>query len=301
MLSVAGIPLPTEKHPIWDTRRLWSLWDMINFNLGVFWNGLDLLNQLINSAHSRGEEEVEPEANDYINKHVQMIISSCVKNLHLVTAGRGSCARLEVMFFQYRNKKYTYKELLYELHRLFTEIKSDAIREQFFHYQTEMVTMINSIDQDWSKTVSSFHSLRPEIAAAIDCYSFGDYSGCIFHMVRVSEAGLRAIARECGIKNIGKKPLEWAMWSNVFDKIDDQLKTLRGKSPGPKKDIALDFYNTTLSDLRKLQGYRDPTMHFRDNYGQGEAHDAIVRVKSLMETISTKLREDRIRKINWGL
>ena len=64
--------------------------------------------------------------------------------------------------------------------------------------------------------------------------------------------------------------------------------------------MALRFYDTALSDLGRLQGYRDETLHFRENYEKGEAHDAMHRVKSLLETLATKLNEAKPRKINWG-
>jgi hypothetical protein len=66
--------------------------------------------------------------------------------------------------------------------------------------------------------------------------------------------------------------------------------------------VAISFYDAALSDLRTLRGlYRDPTMHFREYYDKGEASSAIFRVQSLMQVLSSKLREDRARKIPWGL
>ena len=47
--------------------------------------------------------------------------------------------------------------------------------------------------------------------------------------------------------------------------------------------------------------YRDPTMHFREKYGRGEAYDAIARTKSLMAMLAVKLDETRPRKIKWAL
>jgi hypothetical protein len=113
---------------------------------------------------------------------------------------------------------------------------------------------------------------------------------------------LRAIAKERGVKTVGKKkPLEWGTWQDTFAAIENQLKTVRSARAGPKRDVALSFYDTALSDLRRLQGYRDPTMHFRAQYDRGEAYDAMHRARSLLGTLSTKLRENRVRKITWGL
>jgi hypothetical protein len=121
-------------------------------------------------------------------------------------------------------------------------------------------------------------------------------------MMRTAEFGLRMIARERGTKSVGRKPIEWATWQEVFQAIEEKLRVIRQATQGPKKYAALRFYEGALSDLRTLQtNYRDPTMHFRDSYDRGQAQSAMFRVKSLMANLAAKLREDRIRKIRWGL
>lgn len=274
---------------------------MINFHLGPFWHGLEILSDEIRHARIRNDEEVDSESNMRIHKNVQVVSQNCVAPLQLMTAATGSCVRLEDMFSHYSYGKYTYRQIGEELQRLYDEIKRDCIRENFFHYTKEMSNLLYSIDEYWQNTVANFSSLRQEIQAGLDCFAHEDYSGCVFHMMGIAEAGLRAIARERGIRSIGSKPLEWAMWQNVFQAIDGELRVIRAKPAGPKKDAALMFYDTALSDLRRLQGYRDPTMHFRASYEKGEAYDAIHRAKSLMETLATKLNEAKPLKIRWGL
>jgi hypothetical protein len=161
--------------------------------------------------------------------------------------------------------------------------------------------------RDWGKVILEFPSASREIEAGIDCYALNDYSGCVFHMMRIAELALRAIARERGVKALsGKrgavKPLEWGTWNEVFDAIENELKVVRRASPGPKRDAALTFYDAALSDLRRMRDlYRDPTMHFRETYDKGEAFDAIARVRGLMATLAPHLNETRPRKIRWGL
>jgi hypothetical protein len=197
---------------------------------------------------------------------------------------------------------YTYKSILDLLERLRDDIKIGAAREFFFHYPRELALMLNNIDRDWESILSAFPSSRQEIETGVDCYAMGDYSGTVFHMVRIAELGLRTIARERSVKSVGKrKPIEWGTWNDVLQAIEGQLKIVRQATPGPKKDAALNFYDTALSDLRTLQGYRDPTMHFREKYDKGQAYSAMFRTKSLMETLATKLSEKSHRNIKWGL
>jgi hypothetical protein len=122
-------PLAGKPHPIWDSRRLWSLWDMINFGLGIFWHGLETLTSEITHARfaaQNGDGEVPEEEHNRINPNVQLVSRECVAALRLRTASGGSCIRLETMVNQYRHRKYTYKEIADELRRLFEEIQRDA-------------------------------------------------------------------------------------------------------------------------------------------------------------------------------
>jgi hypothetical protein len=121
-------------------------------------------------------------------------------------------------------------------------------------------------------------------------------------MSRVAEIGLRTIARERGIKNARKDvPLDWGTWGQAFNAIEDKLKDIRKNPPGPKKDAALAFYDTVLSDLHAIQNlYRDRTMHLRKRYDDGEAQSAMFRTRELMTTLSSRLREDSIRPIPWS-
>jgi hypothetical protein len=76
---------------------------------------------------------------------------------------------------------------------------------------------------------------------------------------------------------------------------------LRKKPNGPNKEEALKFYYTALSDLRTIQNlYRDPSMHLRSEYDDGETQSAIFRVKSLMNILSVKMDENSQGPISWG-
>jgi hypothetical protein len=134
--SIEGLTLAGNRHPIWDSRRLWSLWDMINFELGMFWYGLETLNGEINrariAASQNAEGEVPPDEHSRIEQNIQLVTKECVAKLRLEGVATGSCVRLDDMFLKYGHRKYTYRELAEELQRLFNEIKRDAHLEYFF-------------------------------------------------------------------------------------------------------------------------------------------------------------------------
>jgi hypothetical protein len=207
------------------------------------------------------------------------------------------------MLGSYPVQDYNWREAHTLVDRLRNQIDREISAECFFHYMREDAHLVAAVEKDWADIITAFPSIKPEIVAGIDCFAIGHNTACVFHMMRATEFGLRMIARERGIKTVGRnKPIEWGMWRDLFQAIEGKLRGIHNAAAGPKREAALQFYEGAVSDLRALQAnYRDPTMHFRDSYDRGQAHSAMFRVKSLMTNLATKLREDRIRKIRWGL
>ena len=196
-----------------------------------------------------------------------------------------------------------------ELHDFFAEVR--ALREalengskliRVYRYpQDKALTLLNA-ETHWQDAIKQFPSCKTEVIAGIDCWAMGQPTACVFHMSRVGEIGLRAIGRERGVKTVrGIVPIEWGTWGQVFQAIEPTLVAIRKRPNGPKKDAALAFYDTVLSDLRAIHSlYRDPSMHFRGSYDDGEAQSALFRAHSLMTMLSTKLNEQSNRAISWS-
>jgi hypothetical protein len=307
-------PLAGQPHPIWDSRRLWSLWEMINFGLGSFLQGLSFLDYELGlskaAAANSPDQPVDIAQHSRIKNNIEFVMRESAARLLLEETSH-TCVLIEDLFRKYEYQKYTYKTLADILERLQKDIQRGASQQYFFHYPRNLAPLVRAglsrVGGQWKTIVDAFPSAKREIETGVDCFAMEDYSGSVFHMMRIAELGLRAIAKERGVKSLaGKrgqpKPIEWGTWEEVFNAITGQLTVIRRANPGPKRDDALGFYDTAMSDLQTMRGlYRDPTMHFRETYDKGEAASAMFRVQSLMQTLSSKLREDRVRKIAWGL
>jgi hypothetical protein len=297
-----GDGLHSIPHPVWDSRRLWSLADMINFFLSSYLHGRSVL---IHAAVSAKDEALK-RPHEVVSAVEKSIIESNMRDAfrRIVDDAKFDLGKSPFDFDFLMAGCPTWNDLNLIFYRMREELENVENNEFFFHYPRNMAMAVLSINVDWKNVLAptAFPSSKREIETGIDCYAFGDYPGCVFHMMRVAELGLRTIARERGVRSVGRnKPIEWGTWKDVFDAIEKELKVLRGKPAGPKRDAALTFYDAAISDLRMLQGlYRDPTMHFREKYDKGEAYSAMFRVQSLMSRLATKLSETNPRKIRWG-
>jgi hypothetical protein len=286
----------------WDSRRLWSLRDMINFHLtDVFWT-LKLVRNHIAiclSQVSAGNGDSELDASYKAN------VENNLQGVHRL-AGRlllGSAENRVVRIWEIWGGKVRYSQLALELKPLLEALEDDLGAEHFYHYPRARKMRLLAYPGEWGKSLAAFPSIRADLEAGVDCYALGHKVACVFYMMRIAERGLRAIARERRVKTVRKgAPVEWGTWNHVLAAINEKLATIRNAAAGPKKDAALAFYRGAESDVRTLQDlYRDKTMHLRDEYDDGQVQTAMIRTRELMESLATKLDEKSIRQINWGI
>jgi hypothetical protein len=86
----------------------------------------------------------------------------------------------------------------------------------------------------------AFPSARTDIQEVGNCLAVDLNTAAVFHLMRVVECGLRALARHLKVK-IKKVPLEYAEWGRIIQEIDAKVTKLRQGPRGPKKSAAVEF------------------------------------------------------------
>jgi hypothetical protein len=168
----------------------------------------------------------------------------------------------------------------------------------FYRYGRDNALMLQRVQADWRPTLAAFKSAEPEINDGIDCYACGHSTAAVFHMMRVAELGLRALARERQI-SWPKKPIEWAEWQELIGHIDSSGRSAAMLLPkGLERDAALSFYSGAAGQFHALKDkYRNLVMRFRASYGELEAAQAINQVKDFMNGLSLRVSEKTRRPI----
>jgi hypothetical protein len=207
----------------------------------------------------------------------------------------GACNRIERISTSLRtDPRYGYFSLGNDLSVLMQAIEDDIKFERFFHYSQHRARPLISMRGEWAATLAltAFSSVEKEIERGLDCFGFEDYDGCVFHMMRVAEMGMRALARERQV-TFPKHPLEWADWQNIIEGIEKSVRTTGpAMSRGPAKDAALAFYSGAVGQLHAFKDtFRNATMHVRKNYDELEALRAINQVRDFMNGLSAKIGE----------
>ena len=162
--------------------------------------------------------------------------------------------------------------------------------------------MVIQVEGEWAHIIKAFRETKADIVAGVDCYAIEHNTACVFHMMRVAEHGLRALARERRVKLKNDKPLTHENWNTIIEETDKKAQEIQKTArAGDQKDAALAFYNGALAHLRALKDrYRNRVMHARETFNPHEAGDATFHTKSLMAGLATKINDLTTHQIRWG-
>jgi hypothetical protein len=137
----------------------------------------------------------------------------------------------------------------------------------------------------------AFSNSYAEIRAAGNCFAAGLHTACVFHAMRASEIGLRAMAVSLEV-SFPDKPIELAEWQNLLDQIDSKIVEKKKLPRSIEKDEELHFYSQASTQLRFFKdGWRVRVAHTRANYSEAQAKDVLDHVRSFFEILAKRFSE----------
>jgi hypothetical protein len=132
----------------------------------------------------------------------------------------------------------------------------------------------------------AFPSARADIKDAGNCLAADLYTAVVFHLMRVAEHGLRALAVKlrARVTHRGKShPIEFATWDKVITSCNNQIEKARKLSPGPKKQKALSLYADLAQHCLYMKDiWRNSVSHTQSPYTEIEALSVMERVRDFM-------------------
>jgi hypothetical protein len=169
----------------------------------------------------------------------------------------------------------------------------------FYRYPQNKAVVLLKFEHDWKLVIESFPLAKADAFAAVDCWALGHDTASVFHLMRLAEHGLRALARERSVR-IPKRPLEWAEWQNIIEAIRSKIDAIAKKGRGPKRGAALEFYRGALMSFEGFKdAFRNDVMHARKSYTEPEATAIRDHVYHFMHRLAEKTDENGTR-IKWA-
>ena len=153
-----------------------------------------------------------------------------------------------------------------------------------------MSVLRGSIDLFGNDTKDKFQSAHYEIDEAGNCLALGRSSASVFHLMRIMEIGLSAVAKCLQITD-PVKPAE-RNWGSILrfvrEAINAKWPTAADRMTG---DGAL--FEAIYASLDAVKNpWRNATMHVENKYTDEEAEDIFLAVKSFMKKLSSRCDEN---------
>lgn len=140
----------------------------------------------------------------------------------------------------------------------------------------------------WEDSIlSKFPSIAKEIDEAAKCYGTGRNTACVFHLMRILEAGLNSLAKVFNV------PFQHANWEQVLNQVEKKIKDISTSPTKPsnwKEDQQ--FYSESASQFRYFKdAWRNYAMHLHERYDEGQTLSIYNHVREFMSHLSKRFSE----------
>jgi hypothetical protein len=176
---------------------------------------------------------------------------------------------------------------------LLEEIEGELHKRRFVFVAMAKATIHDNVSKDWADVWVKIPLSKEDIERAIDCYVLEQDTASVFHLMRVAEVGLRALAKKLRVRIIhnGKTcPIEYGDWEKVITGIKNKIEQTRTLPAGPKKQAKLEFYSDAADHCVFMKDiWRNNVSHTRRAYNDSEALAVLSRVKGFMDFLGTHI------------
>jgi hypothetical protein len=213
-------------------------------------------------------------------------------------------ARSQIALIRIRNKnpnhKADYSAWVAELNNAQDALMSDLWSRKVIRIDAELVEFANN-DLLFGQSVNdAFPSAMPDIIEAGNCLAADCASAAVFHLMRVAEYGLRALARDRRIEIPKNKPLDLATWEEIIKELEGAEDAMRTYKKTEARESQLVFYHGAMMEFKRFKNkFRNRIMHSRVSYDKDQAKSAFVHVKEFMLILSVRISEKKRTPVIW--
>ncbi|MGA8499368.1 MAG: hypothetical protein WB764_28070 [Xanthobacteraceae bacterium] len=302
---------PAAKHPVWDTRRLWSLWELMReFDLGSWSFLFSEMGTWIQgvTGEKKPNKIVPQEALKYWIK-TQFQIATLLATYAQLPESKALLDRIKYDFIvNPKQKRWKLRRdvkssvLLGDVHHLKELMEHEFGKKKCLLLSDDVARYYQDPEKVWETHFGlavdrAFPSVKADVIEAGNCLACGRNNAAVYHLMRVAEVGLRVLAwdRRVVAKNKGGNPipLELAEWGSLIRDVEAKVKEIQNWRSKLTREDAHQFYNRLLVEARAFNdGWRRHVMHSRSHtFDDSEALALWSHVMRFMQTMAKRLSE----------
>ena len=157
---------------------------------------------------------------------------------------------------------YTLEKIKWELMELRVAAFTDLRNRKFLRLEETYEPYYYNQNLFGDRVAECFPKATYDIIEAGNCQACGRYTACIFHLMRVTEHGLRALAKRLRVPF--PRTFELKTWDELIRNIESEIQKIIQQPRTPRRNQNLEFYNTAAAQFRYFKdGWRNHVMHTR--------------------------------------
>jgi hypothetical protein len=262
--------------------RLVSLWDMLSINATIFVKIGEMYENYVNGFHGKlfdGKHVLDEERADHTIRVFKDLSEKC-KYLQLST----SRALLRNSVAEFERTRPTFEQSRQRLSEWFACFTAELGTRLFFevlpHRQPYYCTSPGvpgdgqlQGDESWKlldhlADQDGFPDAVFDAVEAGNCFALERFTACIYHLMRVAEHGLVAVARSL---NVPEEKVNKG-WDGCIQGIESSIKTISSTKPSLDWQDQVKKYSDLCSWFTTIKtGWRNPVSHVPRTYSEGAA------------------------------
>jgi hypothetical protein len=132
----------------------------------------------------------------------------------------------------------------------------------------------------------AFPDAQKDIAAAGRCYSLDEWTGCVLHLMRALEHGLRWLAAKV---NLDPDAMKLENWKNIIDQIEKKIRELEQLPKSPTKSENVQFLSEAAVQFRWVKdAWRNEAAHAHVSYDEREGATIFMHVADFFKHIAAE-------------
>ncbi len=188
--------------------------------------------------------------------------------------------RIDRFGHQVHGNECTYGDVVIAIREIAGRFTDELENTLLFHIPSDKQHFLENAKREMGDDIiGKFPEIAFDIEEAGKCLALERGTASVFHLMRIMEAGLRAIATTLGIDVLANRT-----W-------DAMLKKIKAASEQQHpRDEWTDFYAEIVAKGYAVKdAWRNNTMHLENKYTLEEAEDIFRAVRGFFRHISTKL------------
>jgi hypothetical protein len=266
------------------TRRLWSLWDMLQLKSEPFIRCITAISAVWGTTHVTQIEPDDHVFGELARSNLQRAAKDLVAGLQDLEA---PITRLSAQRFYeavHNDPAFNAEQLRLTLNELLPRLVDELGAQYFLVLNRSEARLVAATTPIFGPEVEAkLPECSEDIVEASKCAGCGRYTACVFHLMRVLEA---ATSRFAGLLNI--QPINSAgkdkNWQVFLNEINKKIGTMPQQDAKTKKYAAIsaNLYNVKLA-------WRNEVMHPKQTYTEEETSNVWVASRGFMKELASVL------------